>query len=173
MSRPLGQFVVMGVCGCGKSSVASLLAERTGGVFLDADDFHPPGNKTKMSAGVPLTDEDRWPWLDVLNEELKRQAEGRHPVFLACSALRQVYRDRLAIDLPTLRFLYLKGSQELIRQRMESRRGHFMPPTLLSSQFAMLEEPRDAMIVPVEHPVPEIVERVLREMQSPEPPGAF
>jgi gluconokinase len=163
-SQLAGPFVVMGVSGCGKSSVASLLASRTGGLFLDADDFHPPENKAKMAAAIPLTDEDRWGWLDALNGELKSQAATGRAVFLACSALRQMYRDRLRAGLPTLRFIYLKGSQELIRQRMGSRENHFMPPTLLESQFALLEEPADAIVADIESPLGEAVAGILTQI---------
>ena len=165
MSLPTKHFVVMGVSGCGKSSVARLLAERSGGTFLDADDFHPAANKAKMTAGVPLTDEDRWPWLDNLNARLKSLAQTEPPVFLACSALRQAYRDRLIADLSALRFIYLQGSEELIRSRMEARQDHFMPSALLSSQFAALEEPHDAITLWIDRPVSEIVERILRAIQ--------
>ena len=158
------QFVVMGVSGCGKSTVASQLAEKTGGLFLDADDFHPPENKAKMAAGIPLTDEDRWPWLDAMNRQLRAHAGDGSFVFIACSALRQVYRDRLAEGVPGLRFIYLKGSRELIRQRLQARQGHFMPPALLESQFATLEEPVDAIVAPVDQPAPEIVQHVLAEI---------
>lgn len=161
------QFIVMGVSGCGKSSVASRLASRTGGLFLDADDFHPPENVAKMAAGIPLTDDDRWPWLEALNRELKSQAQDGRTVFLACSALRQVYRDRLADGLPTLRFIYLKGSKELIRQRMQSRENHFMPPALLDSQFSILEEPQDAIVADIADPMPVIVEKLLPAVNSP------
>ena len=159
----MGPFVVMGVSGCGKSSVAEKLAKATGGVFLDADDFHPPANKTKMASGIPLTDEDRWGWLDTLNEELRKRSDDTAPTFLACSALRKIYRERLPAGLPGLRYLYLKGSKELIRSRMESRSGHFMPPTLLDSQFAALEEPTEAeaAIIPIDPPVEEIVAGIL------------
>ena len=156
-----GQFVVMGVCGCGKSSVASMLALRTGGVFLDADDFHPAANKRKMAGGVPLAETDRWPWLDILNAELKsHRAKGR-PVFLACSALKQAYRDRLAAGVPGLRLIYLKGCKELLQRRMDARKNHFMPAALLDSQLATLEEPADAIIVGIDDSVPVIVERIL------------
>lgn len=159
----MGPFVVMGVSGCGKSSIAEKLAKATGGTFLDADDFHPPANKTKMASGIPLTDEDRWGWLDTLNEELRKRSDDKPPTFLACSALRKVYRERLAAELPCLRYLYLKGSKELIRSRMESRNDHFMPPTLLDSQFAALEEPTEAeaAIIPIDPPVEEIVAGIL------------
>lgn len=161
-----GQFVVMGVSGCGKSSVASQLASRSGGLFFDADDFHPPANVAKMAAGTPLTDDDRWPWLAALNSELKTQAQNGRPVFLACSALRQIYRDKLAEGLPTLRFIYLKGSKELIRARMQAREDHFMPPALLDSQFATLEEPADALVVSIEEPIPVLVENLIRQIRQ-------
>jgi gluconokinase len=164
----MGPFVVMGVSGCGKSSVAEKLAKATGGIFLDADDFHPPANKAKMASGIPLTDEDRWGWLDTLNAELRERSDDTPPTFLACSALRRIYRDRLAAGLPGLRYLYLKGSKELIRSRMESRNGHFMPPALLDSQFAALEEPTqgEATIIPIDPPVEEIVSEILVWLKS-------
>jgi len=164
MKSGTGQFVVMGVSGCGKSSVAEMLASQTGGVFLDADDFHPLENKLKMAAAIPLNDEDRWPWLDLLNRELKTQAAHGQSVFLACSALRQVYRDRLRAGLQNLKFIYLKGSRDLILQRLRFRGNHFMPPALLDSQFAALEEPTDAIVVPINVPLPEIVETVLPQL---------
>ncbi|MDD5260390.1 MAG: gluconokinase [Methylacidiphilales bacterium] len=163
-------FVVMGVSGCGKSSVADLLAKKTGGQFLDADSFHPAANKSKMAAGIPLTDEDRWDWLDTLNHELKRQAaSSARPVFLACSALRQAYRDRLADGLDHLRFIYLKGSKECIRARLETRQNHYMPPTLLESQFATLEEPEDAILVDIERPLAEIIGNILPQLSRSKP----
>jgi gluconokinase len=157
MSAEKSLFVVMGVSGCGKSSVAELLAQETGGVFLDADDFHPPANREKMAAGIPLCDDDRWGWLEILNHELKTHDGSGKPLFLACSALRQVYRDRLSEGLPHLRFIYLKGSAELIRSRMASRENHFMPTSLLDSQFATLEEPRQAIIADISLPLPELI----------------
>jgi gluconokinase len=158
-----GQFVVMGVSGCGKSSVAEELAKATGGDFLDADDFHPPANKAKMAAGIPLCDEDRWGWLDALNTELRTRSATTTPLFLACSALRRVYRERLSAGLPSLRFLYLQGSKELIRSRMEARSGHFMPPALLDSQFSALEEPTDqeAVVISIDQPLDGVVEGLL------------
>ena len=150
-------FVVMGVSGCGKSSVAEALAELTGGTWLDADNFHPMVNKEKMAAGIPLTDEDRWGWLTVLNEKIKAEAEGTAPFFLACSALREVYRERLAQGVDDLRFIYLKGSRELIRSRLEARNDHFMPVQLLDSQFATLEEPADAVVLDIALPLKDLV----------------
>ena len=164
MSATGRQFVVMGVSGCGKSTVAEILAQETGGVFLDADDFHPPANREKMAAGIPLCDEDRWGWLEILNHELKTREGSGKPLFLACSALRQVYRDRLSEGLPYLRFIYLKGSAELIRSRMASRENHFMPTSLLDSQFATLEEPRDAMIADIGLPLPLLIESIRQQI---------
>ncbi len=160
-------FIVMGVSGCGKSSVASLLASRTRGLFLDADDFHPAANKAKMAAGIPLTDDDRWEWLDSLNQKLKAEAATERAVFLACSALREVYRSRLAKGLPQLQFIYLKGSKECIRQRINTRENHFMPPALLDSQFAILEEPANAIVAGIDDPVFEIVEKLLPRIAGP------
>ena len=158
----MGAFVVMGVSGCGKTTVARALAEKTGGLYLDADDFHPSANKEKMAAGIPLTDEDRWGWLDALNAALKSPEVPTRPVFLACSALKQVYRDRLSNEVPGLRFFYLKGSKECIRKRLEARKSHFMSPALLDSQFAILEEPRDAIVLDVEKTPAEVVGEALR-----------
>jgi gluconokinase len=152
----------MGVSGCGKTTVARLLAEKTGGVYWDADDFHPPENKAKMSAGQPLTDADRWPWLDVMNARLREQSLRPEPLFLACSALRAVYRERLASGLAEVRWIYLSGSFELIYQRMQQRSSHFMPPQLLQSQFAILEEPTDALVLSIEQPPEVLVEQVLK-----------
>ncbi len=157
----MSEYIIMGVTGCGKSSVGSLLAEKTGGLFLDGDDFHPPTNKAKMAAGIPLTDDDRWGWLDTLNRELKVRENSGKPIFLACSALRQVYRDRLAAGISGLRFIYLRGSKELIYSRLVARQNHFMSPTLLASQFAILEEPSDAIVVEILDPVPVMVEKIL------------
>jgi gluconokinase len=162
----MSQYVVMGVSGCGKSSVASLLAGRFGGVFLDADDFHPPENKAKMSAGIPLQDEDRKGWLLTLNHELKRRVDDQKSLFLACSALRQIYRDQLSEGLPELRFIYLKGSKELILERLQQRQNHFMPPSLIESQFATLEEPQDALTVSIKEPLPKIIDQLAHLISS-------
>lgn len=139
--------VLMGVTGCGKTTVGSLLAQDCGWAFYDADDFHPADNVAKMKRGSPLTDEDRWPWLDRLNallQDSERQGKG---LVLACSALKQVYRDRLARGCAALRFVLLDVDRELIRARLAARRGHYMNPALLDSQFAILERPQDALVV--------------------------
>jgi len=141
-----------------------LLAGKADGVFLDADDFHPATNKAKMRAGIPLTDADRWPWLDLLNRELQTRVAAGEKVFLACSALRQVYRERLASELPGLRFIYLKGPKALIRRRLEARKDHFMSPELLDSQFATLEEPANAIVISIEQPLSEVVHQAWEQI---------
>ncbi len=144
--------VVMGVCGSGKTTVGRALAAMLHWRFVDADDFHPPANVAKMAQGVPLADADRWPWLDRIVAELKvDQRAGRH-VVVACSALRQAYRDRLA-QAGEVRFAYLKGDAASIEPRIAGRSGHFMPASLLASQFATLEEPAEAITVDVAQPV--------------------
>ena len=135
----------MGVTGCGKTTVGALLAKDCGWEFYDADDFHPAANVAKMKSGVPLTDEDRWPWLERLNRLLLDSEREGKSLVLACSALKQAYRDRLVHGCGAARFVFLDGDIELIRARLAARHGHYMNPTLLKSQFAILEPPRDAL----------------------------
>ena len=132
-------FVFMGVSGSGKSSIARPVAERLGFAFAEADEFHPPANIAAMSAGIPLTDEDRLPWLHALAGWIAdREAAGEHSV-MACSALRRCYRDVLRSGAPDVRFLHPAGPRELIGERLAGRSGHFMPAGLLDSQYATLE----------------------------------
>lgn len=134
-------YLVMGVSGCGKSTVGKMLAEKLGWNFFDADDFHPPENIAKMKAGIPLTDADRQPWLERLSKLLRDEiAAGFNPI-LACSALRQSYRDMLLSGTSGIHIVFLRGDKNLIASRMQNRPGHFMPAALLDSQFATLEEP--------------------------------
>ena len=156
--------IVMGVTGVGKTTVGQLLAEKTGWPLYDADAYHSPANVEKMRAGIPLTDDDRWPWLDRLNA-LLREAESRgESAILACSALKQRYRDRLQKSLPSVRWVYLKGDIELIRSRLRERKGHYMNPGLLQSQFDALEPPGDALVVDVGDEPATLAQRVLASL---------
>lgn len=130
------QIVVMGVSGCGKTSIGVLLSKALGIRFTDGDDLHPTSNKEKMSAGIPLTDEDRWPWLDLVGLTLA-MPEG---AIVACSALKKSYRDRIRSVAPDAVFVHLVGSRELLLDRLQNRKNHFMPPSLLESQLNTLEE---------------------------------
>jgi gluconokinase len=151
--------VVMGVAGSGKSTIGAVLAERLGWEFLDADEYHPAPNVAKMAAGVPLTDADRRPWLERLNAELRR----REDVVLACSALKQSYRDVLAQGADC-RFVHLRGSIELIRARLQQRRHKYMPASLLESQFAALEPPAGAIDIDVARPAQACVAAILAQL---------
>ncbi|GAC1440702.1 MAG: gluconokinase [Mycobacteriales bacterium] len=132
-------LVVMGVSGSGKTTVAQAAAKELGWVFAEGDDFHPPANVAKMHAGIPLTDDDRWPWLRALAAWIgEREAAGQDCV-LTCSALKRVYRDLLRDGHPSVRFVHVTASAETIRRRLELRRGHYMPASLLDSQLADLE----------------------------------
>ncbi|GHF18852.1 gluconokinase [Pseudolysinimonas yzui] len=153
----------MGVSGTGKSTIGRGLAETLGLPFVEGDDLHPPANVAKMAAGIPLTDADRAPWLDRIAAELDR------PVVITCSALKRSYRDRLRAAAPDLVLVYLHGSPELLAARMAQRDGHFMPPSLLESQLATLEEPsadEDAIPVDVALQPDEIVELVVDRLGS-------
>ena len=159
------RLIVMGVTGCGKTTVGALLAGRIGATFLDGDDYHPDANVAKMSSGQPLNDEDRWPWLDRLGEVMEQAVEDHGGVVLACSALRRVYRDRLrkACTQPP-HFVHLAGSRKLIHDRMSARREHYMPVGLLDSQIATLEpiEPGEkASVLEIDAPADQIVARIL------------
>jgi len=129
----------MGVSGSGKSTIAEGVAQRTGWTFAEADEFHPQSNIAKMEAGSPLTDEDRWPWLEALGEWMREQSARGVSTVITCSALRRTYRDVLGRGLDSLDFIHLDGPVEVIRERMGSRKGHFMPPELLQSQLDTLE----------------------------------
>jgi len=131
--------IMMGVCGCGKSSVGKAIAKRMGWRFIEGDDLHTPANRAKMEAGTPLVDEDRWPWLDRIGAEMRAIDQAGGSAVVSCSALRRVYRDRLRCPGLDVRFIHLTGDPGLIRQRMSQRSDHYMPVALLDSQLAILE----------------------------------
>ena len=149
----------MGVTGSGKTTVGQALAESLYWQFVDADDFHPPSNVAKMRAGIPLDDADRAPWLAALRTHIVGWLKSQANVVLACSALKQAYRDELVVS-SDVRVVYLRGSSELITARLKERHGHYMDPNLLSSQFAALDEPHDALTVDVDASVGEIVNQI-------------
>ncbi|HET9695442.1 MAG TPA: gluconokinase [Terriglobales bacterium] len=152
--------VVMGVSGVGKSTVGGELAARLNCDFLDADDYHSAENKAKMHAGIPLTDADRLPWLRTLNKILQEHEQQQKSAVLACSALKDSYRDLLETGV-TIKWVYLKGSPEVIRERLQERHGHFAGETLLTSQLATLEEPANAIVVNADQPVEDIMNQLL------------
>ena len=155
----------MGVCGCGKTTVGQALARELGWRFLDADDFHPESNVAKMARGEALADADRWPWFDRVVAEMRRMtAVGEH-VVVACSALKQAYRDRLAAG-GDVHVVYLKGDAATIEPRLARRKGHFMPASLLPSQFATLEEPRAAIVADIAQPIEAQVAQIARALRE-------
>jgi gluconokinase len=141
--------VLMGVSGSGKTTIGQLLARDLGWPFYDGDNLHPPDNVEKMRRGLALTDADRDPWLAALRELIADHLRDGRSAIVACSALKQVYRDCLRVDRDGVRFVYLKGNYALLRQRLEARQSHFAKANLLASQFEALEEPQDALTVEV------------------------
>lgn len=152
--------ILMGVSGSGKTTIGARLAQDLGWRFLDADDFHPAENIRKMTAGQPLTEEDREPWIERLRREITAVLAAGESATLACSALSVGSRHLLAVDPARVRFVYLKGSQALIRQRLRNRSGHFMRESMLASQFAALEEPDDALVVDIDDRPGAIVDKI-------------
>jgi gluconokinase len=160
-------LIVMGVSGSGKSTIGDALAKRLGWLYEDGDKFHPASNVAKMSAGQPLTDEDRWPWLRAIAGEIDRLSAAGQRSVIACSALRRVYRDILVHGRDDIRLVYLDGTQALIAERLSRRKGHFMPQRLLASQFNTLEPPtadERPVTVSIDAPVKRIVDDVLRQL---------
>lgn len=158
--------VIAGVSSSGKTTVGQALAGRIGARFLDADDFHPPANVQKMANGVPLVDEDRWPWLERLNAELRQAAVSGESVVLACSALKAAYRERLADGVVGLQWVLLAGSRQVLGERAAARTHRYMPPSLLDSQLATLEplEPGTGWEIDVTRPVAAIVEDLAQRL---------
>jgi gluconokinase len=158
-----GIWVLMGVATCGKSTLGRVLAERTGGVFIEGDERHPPANCEKMAAGIPLTDEDREPWLAAIITAA--QAVDGRPLFIACSALREQYRARLRSALEC-GFIYLRIGRQAAERRGRARRGHFFDPGLIASQYATLEEPSVALVLDAERGVDDLVASCLEGLRQ-------
>ena len=167
--KPPCALIVMGVSGSGKSTIATALATRLRWTFEDGDRFHPASNVAKMSAGHPLTDEDRWPWLQAIADEIGRVCTAGGHVVIACSALKRAYRDVLVRNRKDVRFVFLDGSPALIAGRLAARKGHFMPPGLLDSQFKTLEPPQadeHPVIVSIDAPVETIVNNIVAKLRT-------
>ena len=156
----------MGVAGSGKTTVAKLFAKKSGAVFYEGDDFHPPENITKMSVGIPLTDADRKQWLLALRKIVLRALAEKEFSVLTCSALKAKYRDALTKKNARVKFVHLTGSRALIAERLKKRRGHFLPPALLASQFAILETPTDALVFSCAQPAKKIVAELIHALEA-------
>ncbi|HJZ32525.1 MAG TPA: gluconokinase [Hyphomicrobiaceae bacterium] len=157
-------IVLMGVSSSGKSTIGARLAKLLDWPFRDADSFHPAANIEKMRAGIPLEDSDRWPWLDAIAHWIDQQLSKGQSAIVSCSALKRSYRQRLIGDRRNVRLVFLKGSFELIKKRMQQRRGHFMPLSLLHSQFQVLEEPEadeHAITVSISAPPQRVAHRII------------
>jgi gluconokinase len=173
-SQPALVLVLMGVSGCGKSTTGAALSKRLGWPFRDADSFHPPANIAKMSRGVPLDDDDRWPWLAAIAQWIDARCAASQPAIVSCSALKRAYRSRIVGGRKGVRLVYLAGDMGLIGQRLQTRKDHFMPASLLESQFAALEEPGEdeqPLVVSIalspQHVVDTIIERLRLAPEEP------
>ena len=164
-------ILLMGTTGAGKTTVGKLLAARLGWTFLDADDFHPQANVEKMKHGIPLTDADRLPWLEAIHTELVRLSAAGDNVVLACSALKQSYRDQLSAGLE-MPIVYLRGSYDEMRRHIERRHGHFAGESILAGQFAELQEPQDALVLDVSRTPDELSAAVIARLNLAQPPAA-
>ena len=152
-------IIIMGVAGCGKSTIGSMLAHGLGWDFYDADDLHSESNRVKMAQNIPLTDEDRAGWLDSLRSLIGQNIQNEKSIVLACSALKKSYRDILMIN-EQVKFVYLRGTYEQIEARLLQRSGHFMSAKMLASQFDILEEPQDAVTIDISHTPQEIISTI-------------
>jgi len=155
----------MGVAGSGKSTVGQLLARELGWPYHEADDFHSAANKAKMGRGIPLTDDDRAPWLAAIHAAMQTSAAAGQSAIFTCSALKEKYRRVLAAGLPNLHLVYLSGDRDLLLQRIAGRQGHYMKPGMLDSQLAALEPPADALKLDVRHPPAELVAAIRQHLQ--------
>jgi gluconokinase len=159
-------IILMGVSGVGKTTIGQIVSGKLGWPLFDADEFHSEASIEKMRNGIPLEDTDRWPWLDRMNAMLREHEARGENVLLACSALKRVYRDRLSTGTAELRWIYLKGEFELIRERLDARKGHYMKAGLLESQFAALEEPEDAFRFDIDDSPESIADSILRRLRE-------
>lgn len=163
-------FIIMGVSGCGKTSIGMRLAQARGAKLIDGDDLHPRRNIDKMAQGIPLCDDDRWPWLERLSDAAYSLIHKNETGFIVCSALKKSYRDFLRRDNPQLQFIWLKGDYSLILSRLQQRAGHYMPTALLESQFAALEVPtpdeQDVLTVEIDGEPDQVVERCLQVIRQ-------
>lgn len=157
-------IVLMGVSGCGKTRIGEALSQTIGWPFFDGDDYHPQANIDKMSHGIPLNDDDRQPWLEVLHKIIREHLDRGEDVIVSCSALKAKYRKTLRGDLQNVRFVHLDGSMELIYERLLHRNGHFMKPDMLNSQFADLETPQEALSVSIKQPVDRVVAEIVEKL---------
>jgi len=158
-------MVLMGVSGSGKSTLGKKLAEKLHCPFIEGDDYHSPENKAKMAGGTPLDDSDRLPWLRALAVEIKSWEARKNDAVVACSSLKKKYRDLLSQGVP-VRWIYLRGTRDLIRGRLEGRGGHFMGPALLESQFADLEEPVGAIVIDIDGKSDKLIEKILDQLKK-------
>jgi len=166
-SRPT-ILILMGVTGSGKTTIGKLLSDNLGWAYFDADDFHPAANVEKMTQGIPLDDQDREPWLLALRGVINNCLEADEPAVLACSALKEDYRDQLLVD-SRVQLVYLKGDSQLIGRRLNQRQGHYMNPALLASQFATLEEPAGGLTIDVSQSPEDIVTAIEQHFQLERP----
>jgi gluconokinase len=159
-------ILVMGVSGCGKTSVGKALADKLGWAFYDADDFHPPENVAKMANGIPIDDADRAPWLAALHDLVSDSLRDERPGVLACSALKERYRQQLLGGNEGVLIVHLQGNFDLIWSRMEKRTDHYMKPHMLKSQFETLEEPAGALTMNIAMPVADIVQEISKQVKG-------
>lgn len=163
--KPIRVIVIIGVAGCGKTTIGQLLAQELAWRFDDADSFHPPANIAKMSAGHPLNDEDRAPWLAAIRQHIETCLAKNEGAVVTCSALKKAYRDVIRVDADRVKFVYLYGSRELLWKRISARKGHFMKPAMLDSQLAALEVPEHALAIDIT-PEPSVIVREIRRSLS-------